>query len=82
MQIFPFDLIIICHKQISEAFKRFGISDGNSSVLVVLVNSKHESQHLAEITSKVDGRQIPAEELSSLSDLEKIRKVVHICCNV
>lgn len=61
-------------KQISEAFKRFGISDGDDSVLVVLVHSKQESQ-LSEITAKVDGRQVPVADVSSLSDADKIRKV-------
>ncbi|XP_070709850.1 EKC/KEOPS complex subunit TPRKB [Pempheris klunzingeri] len=63
---------------ISEAFRRFGISDGNDSVLVVLVHTKDESQPLSDITDKVNGRQVPVEDVSSLSDHEKIKKLYKI----
>ncbi|XP_071758684.2 EKC/KEOPS complex subunit TPRKB [Centroberyx gerrardi] len=63
---------------ISEAFKRFGISDGDDSVLVVLVHNKDESQLVADITAKVDGLQLPVEELSSLSDPAKIKKLYKV----
>ncbi|XP_029901583.1 EKC/KEOPS complex subunit TPRKB [Myripristis murdjan] len=63
---------------ISEAFKRFGISDGDDCVLVVLVQSTDESQLLEEITAKVDGRQVPVEEISSLSDPAKIKKLYKV----
>ena len=61
--------------QISEAFKRFGISDADDSVLVVLVATGDESQTLADIKEKVDGEQVPMEELPTLSDVTQIRKV-------
>lgn len=64
--------------QISEAFKRFGISDGNDSVLVVLVHNDDESQLLSDITAMVNGQQVPVEDLSSLSDQDKIKKVLHL----
>lgn len=67
-----FSLFLI---QISEAFKRFGISDGDDSVLLVLVHSEDESQLLADIKSMVDGQQVPVEDVSSLTDQEKIKKV-------
>lgn len=67
--------------QISEAFKRFGISDGDDSVLVVLVHSEDETQLVSDITAMVDGRQVPVEDLSSLSDQEKIKKVGHLRSN-
>ncbi|XP_010753372.2 EKC/KEOPS complex subunit TPRKB [Larimichthys crocea] len=63
---------------ISEAFKRFGISDGDDSVLVVLVHNKDESQLLSDITAAVDGRQVPVEDISSLSDQTKIKKLYKI----
>lgn len=72
--------------QISEAFKRFGISDDDNSVLVVLVHKYQDDKQLVlDITAKVDGRQVPLEDLSTLTDLDKIKKVSHfltICCNV
>uniref|UniRef100_A0AAZ1Y0Z3 EKC/KEOPS complex subunit TPRKB n=1 Tax=Oreochromis aureus TaxID=47969 RepID=A0AAZ1Y0Z3_OREAU len=60
---------------ISDAFKRFGISDGDDSVLIVMVDSKDESQDVSDIAARVEGRQVPVEELSSLSDHAKIKKV-------
>lgn len=62
--------------QISEAFKRFGISDKDDSVLVVVVHAKDELHAVSDITAMVDGQQLPVDEVSSLSDLEKIRKVM------
>lgn len=59
---------------ISEAFKRFGISDKDDSVLVVVVHAKDELHAVSDITAMVGGQQLPVDEVSSLSDLEKIRK--------
>ncbi|KAF0021860.1 hypothetical protein F2P81_025887, partial [Scophthalmus maximus] len=59
---------------ISEAFKRFGTSDGDESVMLVVVHCKNESQLLEDIAAQVDGRQVPVEDVSWLSDLAKIRK--------
>ncbi|XP_034434403.1 EKC/KEOPS complex subunit TPRKB isoform X1 [Hippoglossus hippoglossus] len=64
---------------ISEAFKRFGISDGDDSVMVVIIHDKkNESQLVEDIVTKVDGRQVPVEDLSSLSDSAKIRKLYKV----
>lgn len=62
--------------QISEAFKRFGISDGDDSVLVVLVHNEDESQLLSDITAMVNGQQVPVEDVSLLSEKDKIKKVL------
>lgn len=61
--------------QISEAFKRFGISDGDDSVLVVLVHGGDEPQLLSDIKTMVDGEQVPVEDISLLTDQERIKKV-------
>ncbi|XP_053170011.1 EKC/KEOPS complex subunit TPRKB [Scomber japonicus] len=63
---------------ISEAFKRFGISDGDDSVMVVLVHNKQESQLVSDITALVDGRQVSVEDVSSLSDPAKIKKLYKV----
>uniref|UniRef100_I3JU00 EKC/KEOPS complex subunit TPRKB n=3 Tax=Oreochromis niloticus TaxID=8128 RepID=I3JU00_ORENI len=63
---------------ISDAFKRFGISDGDDSVLIVMVDSKDESQDVSDIAARVEGRQVPVEELSSLSDHTKIKKLYKV----
>ncbi|XP_060745659.1 EKC/KEOPS complex subunit TPRKB [Tachysurus vachellii] len=60
---------------ISEAFKRFGISENDNAVLIVLVHNKEEACNKDDILSKVDGQQIPADQISSLSDLAKIKKL-------
>lgn len=63
---------------ISDAFKRFGISDGDSSVLVVLVHNQDEPPPLSDIISRVDGQQAPVDDVSSLSDTAKIKKLFKI----
>uniref|UniRef100_A0A8C7H372 TP53RK binding protein n=1 Tax=Oncorhynchus kisutch TaxID=8019 RepID=A0A8C7H372_ONCKI len=66
---------------ISEAFKRFGISDSDGALLIVLVHPKEETQHMSDIIAKVDGQQIPVEDVSMLTDPAKIKKVglVFLC---
>ncbi|XP_068611376.1 EKC/KEOPS complex subunit TPRKB [Brachionichthys hirsutus] len=63
---------------ISEAFKRFGISDGDDSVLVVLVHGEDEPRLLSDITALVEGQQVPAEDVSSLTDRAKIQKLYKV----
>uniref|UniRef100_A0A1A8ULQ8 Tp53rk binding protein n=2 Tax=Nothobranchius TaxID=28779 RepID=A0A1A8ULQ8_NOTFU len=60
---------------ISEAFKRFGISDGDHSILVVVVHKSDEVQFVSDISAMVDGQQLPVDDVSSLSDFNKIKKV-------
>lgn len=61
--------------QISEAFKRFGISDSDSAVHIVLVHNKDETLNIEDIISKVDGEQIAVDRVSDLTDAAKIKKV-------
>lgn len=63
---------------ISEAFKRFGISDGDDSVLVVLVHTEDESPLVSDIRARVNGRQVPAEDVPSLTDHTKIKKLYKV----
>ncbi|KAK7902006.1 hypothetical protein WMY93_018775 [Mugilogobius chulae] len=63
---------------ISEAFKRFGISDGDSSVLVVLVFTQNDTPALSDIVSRVDGHQVPVQDVSSLLDTAKFKKFFKI----
>uniref|UniRef100_A0A1A8ETF9 EKC/KEOPS complex subunit TPRKB n=2 Tax=Nothobranchius korthausae TaxID=1143690 RepID=A0A1A8ETF9_9TELE len=63
---------------ISEAFKRFGISDGDHSILVVVVHKSDEVQFVSDISAMVDGQQLPVEDVSSLSDFNKIKKLFKI----
>ncbi|CAL9682993.1 unnamed protein product [Knipowitschia caucasica] len=63
---------------ISEAFKRFGISDGDCSVLIVLVHKQNDTPSLSDIVSQVNGEQVPVQDLSSLSDATKVKKFFKI----
>ncbi|XP_016384513.1 EKC/KEOPS complex subunit Tprkb-like [Sinocyclocheilus rhinocerous] len=63
---------------ISEAFKRFGISDSDSAVLIVLVHNKDETLNIDNIISKVDGQQIAVDRVSDLNDVAKIKKLYKV----
>ncbi|TSK13166.1 EKC/KEOPS complex subunit Tprkb [Bagarius yarrelli] len=63
---------------ISEAFKRFGISENDDACLVVLVHNTDEAYNKDDVVSKVDGQQIPTDQLSRLSDLAKIKKLYKV----
>uniref|UniRef100_A0A8C7YIT7 Uncharacterized protein n=1 Tax=Oryzias sinensis TaxID=183150 RepID=A0A8C7YIT7_9TELE len=63
---------------ISEAFKRFGISHQDRSLLVVVVHSRDDSEVLSHIAVRVDGQEVPVEEFSSFSDPAKIRKLYKV----
>lgn len=68
--------------QISDAFRRFGISDGDDCVMVVVVQDKSETSFFDDIVSKVDGCQIPVKDISLLSDHMKIKKVKYLYLNL
>ncbi|KAF4114481.1 EKC/KEOPS complex subunit TPRKB [Onychostoma macrolepis] len=63
---------------ISEAFKRFGISDSDSAVHIVLVHNKDETLNIEDIVSKVDGQQIAVDRVSDLTDAAKIKKLYKV----
>lgn len=54
--------------------------------MVLVHKDQDDTQLVLDITAKVDGRQVPVEDLSTLTDLEKIKKVSHfmtsLCRNV
>ncbi|XP_053318530.1 EKC/KEOPS complex subunit TPRKB [Spea bombifrons] len=60
---------------ISEAFKKFGLSDSDSGVLVVLTDDGSNILNSQEIISHVEGQQVPLAELPRLTDLAKVKKV-------
>lgn len=61
--------------QISDAFKKFGISDSDSAVLIVLVHENEDKCNPEEITAHVEGRQISLEDLPTITDVAKVKKV-------
>ncbi|MBN3298413.1 TPRKB protein, partial [Amia calva] len=69
--------------KISDAFQKFGISDSDTAVLIVLVREKDDEEEeeggiLEDIVALVDGQQVPLEELSDLSDVAKIKKLYKV----
>ncbi|KAL0962787.1 hypothetical protein UPYG_G00345450 [Umbra pygmaea] len=60
---------------ISDAFKRFGTSDSDTAVLIVLVHPTDETRHMTEVMAKVDGQQIPVEDVSKMVDTAQIKKL-------
>ncbi|XP_076473035.1 EKC/KEOPS complex subunit TPRKB-like [Babylonia areolata] len=62
-------------RKITEAFRKIGISDGDTAVLVAIVGSGEESRRSLEtLKGLVVGRQVDLEELPSLADHPAIRK--------
>ncbi|XP_026081212.1 EKC/KEOPS complex subunit TPRKB isoform X1 [Carassius auratus] len=64
--------------QISEAFKRFGISDSDTAVHIVLVHNKDETLDIDDIVSKVDGQQVAVDRVSDFTDVAKIKKLYKV----
>ncbi|KAM8973870.1 EKC/KEOPS complex subunit TPRKB [Pelodytes ibericus] len=63
---------------ISEAFKKFGLSESDSAVLVVLTDNGSNVVNSQEIIAHVDGQQLPLAELSQLTDLTKVKKMYKV----
>lgn len=61
--------------QISDAFKKFGISDSDTAVLIVLVVDGDKNVNLADIASQVEGQQVSLDDLPQLTDIAKVKKV-------
>lgn len=68
-------LIFLIFFQISDAFKKFGISDSDTAVLVVLVVDREKNVNLEDIASQVEGQQVSLDELPQLTDTAKVKKV-------
>nr|XP_056703108.1 EKC/KEOPS complex subunit TPRKB [Euleptes europaea] len=60
---------------ISDALKKFGISDSDSAVLIVLVEDQEKRVNLENIISHVDGQQVPLADLPQITDISKVRKI-------
>ncbi|XP_029471248.1 EKC/KEOPS complex subunit TPRKB isoform X2 [Rhinatrema bivittatum] len=60
---------------ISEAFKRFGISDSDSAALIVLIEDGAKTVNPEEIVSQVEGQQVSVMELSTMADITKVKKM-------
>ncbi|XP_038667139.1 EKC/KEOPS complex subunit TPRKB isoform X3 [Scyliorhinus canicula] len=70
------DGALINASMISDAFRKFGISDSDTAVLVVLVDDGKSESHLEDIIRQVEGQQICVQDISSIADVAKIKKVL------
>uniref|UniRef100_A0A2D4G5Q7 EKC/KEOPS complex subunit TPRKB n=1 Tax=Micrurus corallinus TaxID=54390 RepID=A0A2D4G5Q7_MICCO len=62
------------NNNITDAFKKFGISDSDSAVLIVLIQHEEKTVNLNDVISQVDGQQVSIADLSKISDVQKIKK--------
>ncbi|NXE76714.1 TPRKB protein, partial [Cochlearius cochlearius] len=66
------------NNNISDAFKKFGISDSDTAVLIVLVVDKEKTVNLEDIASQVEGQQVSLDELPQLTDTAKVKKMYKV----
>ncbi|NXX73519.1 TPRKB protein, partial [Urocolius indicus] len=63
---------------ISDAFKKFGISDTDKAVLIVLVVDGEKTVNLEDVASQVEGQQVSLDELPQLTDIAKVKKMYKV----
>ncbi|NXT39639.1 TPRKB protein, partial [Pelecanoides urinatrix] len=66
------------NNNISDAFKKFGISDSDTAVLIVLVVDREKNINLEDIASQVEGQQVSLDELPQLTDTAKVKKMYKV----
>ncbi|NXF72009.1 TPRKB protein, partial [Sclerurus mexicanus] len=66
------------NNNISDAFKKFGISDTDTAVLIVLVVDSDKTINLESIASQVEGQQVSLDELPQLTDTARVKKMYKI----
>ncbi|NXC23901.1 TPRKB protein, partial [Campylorhamphus procurvoides] len=66
------------NNNISDAFKKFGISDSDTAVLIVLVVDSDKTVNLECIQSQVEGQQVSLDELPQLTDTARVKKMYKV----
>ncbi|NXW43786.1 TPRKB protein, partial [Nyctiprogne leucopyga] len=66
------------NNNISDAFKKFGISDSDTAVLIVVVVDGEKNINLEDIASQVEGQQVSLDELPQLTDTDKVKKMYKV----
>ncbi|XP_034982405.1 EKC/KEOPS complex subunit TPRKB isoform X2 [Zootoca vivipara] len=63
------------NNNISDAFRKFGISDSDTAVLVVLVEDQEKTVNLDDVIGQVEGQQVSLADLPKITDLQKVKKL-------
>ncbi|NXL59844.1 TPRKB protein, partial [Chordeiles acutipennis] len=66
------------NNNISDAFRKFGISDSDTAVLIVVVVDGEKNVNLEDIASQVEGQQVSLDELPQLTDIDKVKKMYKV----
>ena len=66
--------------QITEAFRKIGIGDKDTAILVAVVGEEEKAeQSFQTMKTLLKGRQVSLDELPSLADVPAIQKVSELC---
>ncbi|NXS99286.1 TPRKB protein, partial [Jacana jacana] len=66
------------NNNISDAFKKFGIADSDTAVLIVLLSDSGKTVNVEDIAAQVEGQQVSLDELPQLTDTAKVKKLYKI----
>ncbi|KAJ7379350.1 hypothetical protein OS493_016584 [Desmophyllum pertusum] len=59
---------------INESFKKFGILDNTSNVLVVMITQGNAVEKISEVSKLINGKLVSLTALNTISDQEKIKR--------